>query len=70
MAKPILAEPLHTLEQDIIKTLLQGHHDYRPDLPYPESYSDMQAAVRELLRTFEVVRRPQRIFLTMKGPEE
>ena len=58
MAKPRLQEPLHTLEHDVIETLLAGHHADRPDLAYPESHSDMQSAVRAVLRTFEVKRLP------------
>lgn len=49
---------MDTLESDIIETLLAGHKEWRPDLEYPESYSDMQGAVRGLLRMFEVKRRP------------
>ena len=37
---------------------MAGHHQYRPDLSYPESHSDMSAAVRALLRMYEVKRRP------------
>ena len=58
MAKPMLAEPYHTLESQIIETLLAGHHEWRPDLDYPQSHSDMQGAVRGLLKMFEVKRRP------------
>lgn len=46
------------LENDIIETLIAGHKEWRPDLSYPESHSDMQGAVRGLLRMFEVKRRP------------
>jgi hypothetical protein len=46
------------LEAQIIETLLAGHHEWRRDLAYPESHSDMQGAVRALLRMFEVKRRP------------
>ncbi len=58
MSKRRLKEPLNTLESQIIETLLAGHHEWRPDLSYPESHSDMQGAVRGLLRMFEVKRRP------------
>lgn len=44
-------------EGEIIDTLIAGHRQYRPDLSYPESYSDMQGAVRGLLQMFEVRRR-------------
>jgi hypothetical protein len=58
MAKQSLKEPDATLESQIIETLIAGHREWRPDLPYPESHSDMQGAVRGLLRMFEVKRRP------------
>lgn len=58
MAKSFLAEPFRTLEHQIIETLLAGHYQYRSDLPYPESHSDMQAAVRGLLKMFDVKRLP------------
>lgn len=58
MAKPSLKEPYKTLESNIIETLVAGHKEWRPDLAYPESHSDMQAAVRGLLRMFDVKRRP------------
>jgi len=58
MAKSSLIEPFSTLEKEIIDTLIAGHHEWRPDLPYPQSHSDMQGAVRGLLRMFEVKRLP------------
>lgn len=64
MPKPTLKEPFYTLEGQIIETLLAGHHEWRPDLPYPESHSDMAGACRALLRMYDVKRRP--IALEMK----
>lgn len=58
MPKPSLAEPYATLELEVIETLLAGLHEWRSDLSYPESHSDMQGAVRALFRMFEVKRRP------------
>jgi len=58
MPKCDLKEPFRTLEDQIIKTLVAGHKEWRPDLDYPESYSDMQGAVRGLLRMFDVQRLP------------
>lgn len=57
MPKPSLAAPWNDLEHDIIATLIAGHKEWRPDLAYPESHSDMQGAVRGLLRMFDVKRR-------------
>lgn len=50
MPKPPLREPFRSLEHEIIA----GHSEWRPDLAFPESYSDMQGAVRALLRKYEV----------------
>lgn len=58
MPKPRLSPEYERLEAEIIDTLIAGHKEWRPDLSYPESYSDMQAAVRGLLRMFDVSRRP------------
>ena len=57
MPKPSLTPELELLESEIIETLVAGHHQYRSDLAYPESYSDMQGAVRGLLQMFEVKHR-------------
>lgn len=58
MPKRRLSPDMEKLEADIIETLIAGHKEWRPDLPYPESHSDMQGAVRGLLRMFDVKRRP------------
>lgn len=56
MPKPPLAEPMATLEGQIVDTLLEGLRGWRPDLSYPESHSDMEACVRNLMRMFKVER--------------
>lgn len=58
MPKPPLHGDLAHLECDIIDTLLAGLKQWRPDLRYPESHSDMQGCVRALLTMYEVKRRP------------
>ncbi len=58
MPKPSLSPEYAKLEQEIIDTFIAGHHEWRPDLSYPESYSDMQAGVRALLRRYEIKQRP------------
>jgi len=70
MAKRSLKEPLRQLEADIIETLIAGHKEWRPDLRYPESHSDMQGAVRGLLRMFEVKRRPIAVELEYSEPSQ
>jgi hypothetical protein len=63
MPKPKLQPPLDQLESDICETLLAGLHEWRPDLCYPESRSDMQGCVRALLRMYDVKRRPVAVAL-------
>jgi len=58
MPKRLLIEKLAALESDIIDTLIAGHKEWRPDLDYPQSHSDMQGAVRGLLKMFRVERLP------------
>jgi hypothetical protein len=58
MPKPSLKEPYATLESEIIETFIAGHHEWRPDLSYPESHSDMCGGARALMRMFEIKRRP------------
>ena len=65
MPKPTLKEPMRTLEQHMINTMGAGLHEWRPDLRFPESYSDMQACVRGLLKMYEVKRRPISIELEL-----
>lgn len=58
MPKPNMSPEFEKLEREIIETFLAGHHEWRPDLAYPESHSDMQGGVRALLRMYEIKRRP------------
>lgn len=57
MAKRSLKPEMAAIESAIIETLIAGHKQWRPDLNYPQSHSDMQGAVRGLLQMFEVKRR-------------
>ena len=59
MPKPRLKEPAQKLETNIIETLLNGLHRWRPYIHYPESHSDMQAAVRELMALYDVTEKPK-----------
>ncbi|MFA5376369.1 MAG: hypothetical protein WC455_11545 [Dehalococcoidia bacterium] len=58
MSKPALPPKLELHESQIIETLLAGLKEWRPDLQYPESHSDMQACVRGLLVMYDVTRKP------------
>jgi hypothetical protein len=58
MPKSSLAEPDATLEVHLIETMLAGLKNWRPDLNYPQSYSDMEACARGLMRMFEIKRAP------------
>ncbi len=58
MPKPQLFKEDAILESEVISTLLGGLKEWRSDLSYPLSHSDMQACVRGLLKMYEVKRRP------------
>lgn len=58
MPKPRLHPKFSQLESDIIETLIAGLKEWRPDLSYPESHSDMSGCVRALIRMFDIKRRP------------
>lgn len=58
MPKPFLECDQATLERDLIETMIAGLHEWRSDLSYHESHSDMQGCVRALLRMYNVKRRP------------
>lgn len=55
MSKPALKPEYRLLESELIQTAQSGLHGYRPDLDYPESYSDMQACIRAIMKRFEVI---------------
>ena len=57
MPKPNLKPKFAKLVGEITDTLIESHKRWRPDLPYPQSHSDMDGAVRGLLQMFEVKRR-------------
>lgn len=57
MSKPSLKSGYAELEAEMIRTFLAGHKQWRPDLPYPESHSDMAAGVRALIKRFEITAR-------------
>lgn len=65
-----LREARHDLKEAIRLALAAefSRGAWRPDLPYPESHSDMQGAVRGLLRMFKVERRPIAIDLEYAPP--
>ncbi len=64
MAKPLLVEPYRSLQSAMIETMLAGLHEWRPDLSYPESHSDMEGCTMALMRMFEIKRRP----IALEGP--
>ena len=59
MAKPTRKPEFQALESAMIETFLAGHHEYRPDLDYPQSHSDISGGMRALLRRFDI--RPRAI---------
>lgn len=58
VAKPALRPPFDQLAGDLIATILGGFHEWRPDLNYPQSHSDMQGGVMAVLRKYDVKLRP------------
>jgi hypothetical protein len=54
MPKPMLREPFASLEADLIETMIGGLHEYRSDLSYPESHSDMAGCIRAVLRKYDL----------------
>lgn len=58
MPKARLNEKFSALEHDMISSALASFKQFRPDLEYPESHSDMEAAIRGILIMFDVTRRP------------
>lgn len=66
MPKPTLTDKQSSLEHECIKTMQAGLKVWRPDLNYPESYSDWQACFRGLLKMFHIERRPLAIPLQLE----
>lgn len=60
-----LKEPYHSLQYQIIETMMAGNGN-----KFPESHSDMQYCVRALLRMFEVKRSPIAIDLPFEDQDE
>ena len=58
MPKPTLIPDQHLLELELIDTMLAGLHNWRPDLSYPQSHSDMMGCARAIMVMFDVKRSP------------
>jgi hypothetical protein len=58
MPKPSLIPEQAILETELIETMRAGLHNWRADLDYPQSDSDMQGCVRAVMVMFDVRRRP------------
>ncbi len=69
MPKPFLHRDDALLEDLLIETMLAGLKEWRPDLAYPESHSDLQGCVRALLRRFEIKQRPLDVPLRLRCPK-
>lgn len=68
MPKPTLKDEAARLESEAIETMFAGLKQWRPDLDYPQSHSDMQACFRALLVCYEIKRRPLPEPLRLKCP--
>lgn len=58
MPKAPLIPEESILEHQLIETMLASFREWRPDLSYPESHSDMEACARGIMRMFETKRLP------------
>ena len=54
MPKPSLREPFDSIESDLMETMIGGLHEWRSDLDYPQSHSDLSGCIRAVLRKYEV----------------
>lgn len=66
MPKPRLQEPEETLEKWLIKAMHEGLAEWRPDLDYPASFSDMESLARGVLRRFKIEVRLEKIDLPIR----
>lgn len=57
MPKPPLYSEESQLEHDLMETMIAGLKEWRPDLDYPESMSDLSGCVRAVMRMFDIKRR-------------
>lgn len=58
MPKPFLYKEQRELEKQLIDTMEAGLKEWRPDLDYPESHSDLAACARGIIQMFELRRLP------------
>jgi hypothetical protein len=58
MAKPLMKPEFEQLKADLTETMIAGLHEWRADLSYPQSHSDLQACLMAVFRMFEIKRRP------------
>lgn len=58
-----------TTEAGLLKAVQAGLVKWRPDLRMPESTSDLEACVREIMRRYDVVKRssPRDLALDMES---
>lgn len=53
---------------EMVETMTAGLHQWRPDLNYPDSYSDWHACLVPLMQMYDIKRRP--IALKIEDIEE
>lgn len=58
MSKPQLFGDQNILERQIIETMVAGLQQWRPDLTYPASHSDLMACARGIMQMFDLERLP------------
>lgn len=70
MPKPILEPQSQQLLSDMTETFLAGHHEWRPDLAYPQSHSDVHGGIMALMKVYEIKRRPLAVELKLDEGDE
>jgi hypothetical protein len=58
MPKPSLREPYASIASDLMATMVAGLKEWRHDLDYPQSHSDLRGCIDAVLRKYEVKLRP------------
>ena len=54
MPKPFLREPYATIAADLASTMIAGLKEWRRDLDYPQSHSDLRGCIDAVLRKYDV----------------
>ncbi len=61
MPKPPLDKKHSVIEYELMDAMIKGLQDFRPDLSYPESHSDLEACARGIMERFHIKRRKKNV---------